>query len=145
MKLEKIAYSDLNSKQQENYNFHKVAALLADYGYNCIKLSDDWQGADFLAYHPDDGKTLRVQLKGRATINQKYMEKNLYMALPIKDQWFLVEHDKLVEAIRQNTKWLATESWTVRGGYASRSPNKKLLSALSGNIISPVGKTRDRS
>ena len=29
----------------------KSAAVLADYGFNRIKLDDDWNGADFLAYH----------------------------------------------------------------------------------------------
>ena len=56
LKLQRINYDDLNAKQKEIYNFQKVtalkvAALLADCGFNCIKLSDDWQGADFLAYH----------------------------------------------------------------------------------------------
>ena len=53
MKLRKIKYTDLNSKQKEVFNFQKVAGKLSDYGYNCIKLADDWQGADFLAYHKD--------------------------------------------------------------------------------------------
>jgi hypothetical protein len=43
-----IKYNDLNSKQKEIYNFQKVAAFLADYGFNCIKLADDWQGADLV-------------------------------------------------------------------------------------------------
>ena len=47
MKLSKINYSDLNSRQKEIFNFQKVAGVLADYGFNCIKLADDWQGADF--------------------------------------------------------------------------------------------------
>ena len=49
MKLKHIGYNELNAKQKEIYNFQKVAAILADYGFNCIKLTDDWQGADFLA------------------------------------------------------------------------------------------------
>ena len=53
MKLTKINYDDLNPRQQEAYNFQKAASVLADYGFNCIKLADDWQGADFLAYHND--------------------------------------------------------------------------------------------
>ena len=47
MKLQRINYNNLNAKQKEIFNFQKVAAILADYGFNCIKLSDDWQGADF--------------------------------------------------------------------------------------------------
>ena len=42
----KIDYNQLNSKQKENYNFHKVASALADYGYDSMRLNNDWQGAD---------------------------------------------------------------------------------------------------
>jgi len=31
-----VAYPALNSPQKETYNFHKIAARLADYGFNCI-------------------------------------------------------------------------------------------------------------
>ena len=33
---EKIDYNSLNAKQKENFNFQKVAAAFADYGFNCI-------------------------------------------------------------------------------------------------------------
>ena len=48
-----IDYREFSGKQKEVYNFQKVPAKLADYGFNCIKLDDDWMGADFLAYHKD--------------------------------------------------------------------------------------------
>lgn len=79
MKFEKIDYSNLNGRQKEIFNFQKVAGILADYGFNCIKLSDDWQGADFIAYHKDGNETLKVQLKSRITINKKYKDKDLYI------------------------------------------------------------------
>ena len=53
MKLRHIDYSELSARQKEVFNFQKVASLLAEYGFNCIKLTDDWLGADFLAYHKD--------------------------------------------------------------------------------------------
>ena len=53
MELKKIDFKGLNAKQKEIFNYQKVAGELADYGFNCIKLADDWQGADFLAYHKD--------------------------------------------------------------------------------------------
>ena len=71
MKLRKIKYTDLNSKQKEVFNFQKVAGKLSNYGYNCIKLADDWQGADFLAYHKDGSGTLKVQLKARLALSKK--------------------------------------------------------------------------
>ena len=47
----------------ESYNFHKVVAP-AEYGFDCIRLADDWQGADLPACHKTMGKTLQVQLNG---------------------------------------------------------------------------------
>ena len=95
-RFHKIDYAKLNSKQKEIYNFQKVAAVLADYGFNCIKLADDWLGADFIAYHRDAAQTLRVQLKSRLTIEQKYIGKDLFVTFPVNDSWYLVEHDELV-------------------------------------------------
>lgn len=60
MQLNKILYKDLNARQKENYNFHKVAAALADYGYNSMRLNDDWQGADFIDVKGDE--MIKVQL-----------------------------------------------------------------------------------
>jgi hypothetical protein len=130
MKLAKVRYSDLNSRQKEIFNFQKVAGLLADYGFNCIKLADDWQGADFLAYHKNGGDTLKVQLKSRLSIARKYVGKSLFMAFPIHGVWHLIEHDKLVSTIGRHTTWLTSESWRERGGYSSDMPNEKLVAAL---------------
>jgi hypothetical protein len=49
--MKKVLYKNLNSRHQENYNFTKVASTQADYGYNCLRLSDDYHGADFIALH----------------------------------------------------------------------------------------------
>src|SRR5215831_1071989 len=106
MKLNKIRYDDLNSRQKEVYNFQKVAGYLADYGFNCIKLDDDWHGADFLAYHKDGVNTLKVQLKSRPGIAQKYVGKNIHLAFPLNGHWYLIEHDALVEKVGQFTNWL---------------------------------------
>ena len=64
---ERVDYDSLNAKQQEAYNFQKVSAVLADYGFNCIKLTDDWNGADFLACHmPSDDW---IDFQGAASIS----------------------------------------------------------------------------
>jgi hypothetical protein len=131
--LQKVEYNDLNARQKEIYNFQKVAALLADYGFNCIKLADDWQGADFLAYHFSGDKTLKIQLKARLSINKNYENKDLYVVFPNADDWYLIEHDRLIEFIGENTNWLNTRSWNDehRGSYHSANPNSQLLQALS--------------
>ena len=74
----KINYNDLNGKEQESYNFQKASAVLADYGFLTNLLKYDWLGADFLAQH-SNGDWLKVQLKGRLTLDFKYCDKNLYI------------------------------------------------------------------
>jgi hypothetical protein len=51
--FERVSYEKLTARQQENFSFHKVAAHLADFGFNCMRLTDDWLGADFIALHND--------------------------------------------------------------------------------------------
>jgi hypothetical protein len=133
MKLTPIDYNKLNSKQQEIFNFQKVAGLLADYGFNCIKLDDDWQGADFLAYHIDKKRTLKVQLKSRLHIAWKYRrDKSLFVAFPIKSNWYLIKHEKLVELVGKHTKHLKTKSWErPDGSYHNRNPNQQLIAAIA--------------
>jgi frataxin-like iron-binding protein CyaY len=136
--FKKIAYNDLKARQKELFNFQKIAATLADYGFNCIKLADDWQGADFLAYHVDGSTTLKVQLKSRLTIGRKYCDKNLWMAFPHAGFWYLVEHDRLVEKVKAETDWLDTSSWKDKHGYSSISINAGLLHLLSEDKLGPV-------
>jgi uncharacterized protein (DUF433 family) len=123
----------LNPKQQESYNFQKVSAVLADFGYTTIKLSDDWNGADFIALH-HDGKSFNVQLKGRLTFAKKYKNKNLWLCFPDGADWYLYPHDILLEqvlpAIKDSKSWGGDEE-KEKGGYSfpSLSPNlKELLS-----------------
>lgn len=133
--LKRIVYDRLNAKQREIYNFHKVAALLADYGFNCIRLDDDWQGADFLAYQNGGSKTLKVQLKSRVGIDRKYQGKGLYIAFPADDCWYLLPHDKLIAIARETTGWLQTSSWKERGAYSATQPSRRMLDRLSDHAL----------
>ena len=135
VRLQRVNYNELKAKQKEIYNFQKVAGLLAEYGYNCIKLTDDWQGADFLAYHKDGTQTLKVQLKARINIKRNYMCKDLYLAFPVRDDWYLILHDDLVCIVGENTKWLNSPSWKNKGEYSSGKPSKELLARLANYAI----------
>lgn len=110
----KIQYSDLNAKQKENYNFHKVTSALADYGYNSMRLSDDWQGADFIAISGDD--MIKVQLKGRITIDKKYIGKNIYVVFIENETIKIYKHDDALKAIPENVK--ISKSWSEIGNYS---------------------------
>ena len=129
--MRKVDYTKLNSRQQEIFNFQKVAAVLAEYGFNCIQLRDDWQGADFLAYHMEGKNTLKVQLKGRLTIDKKYKGKKLYVAFPIEGHWYLIEHDELINKVKLYTDWLDSRSWKENGSYHSAKPPVKLIQQLA--------------
>ena len=131
MKLERIEYSKLNAKQKENYNYHKVSALLADYGFSGILLSDDYNGADFLAMHKD-GQILKVQLKSRVTISKSYIGKDLYMAFPVDDRWCLILHDQL---LRLTGDWRESPSWIDNGKYSAPSVSKRLKTALERYLL----------
>ena len=131
MKLQRIVYKELSAKQKEIYNFQRLASVLALYGFNCIKLDDDWQGADFLAYHKDGTQTLRVQLKGRLTIAEKYRLKKLYIAFSASGRWYLVPHDDLVAIINEETTWLTSLSWVEDGHYSRARPPRVLMNRLT--------------
>jgi hypothetical protein len=89
-KLDRITYSKLNARHKENYNFLKVSAILADYGYMTMRLSADWQGADFIAQHIDGETFLKVQLKSRLAFYKKYRKKGLYVAFCYGGQLVLI-------------------------------------------------------
>jgi frataxin-like iron-binding protein CyaY len=120
--FEKVSYGDLTARQKELF----------------IKLADDWQGADFLAYHVNRATTLKVQLKSRVTIGRKYCDKQIWMAFPHKGYWYLIEHDRLVERIGQHTDWLSSPSWKNMLGYSSTSINAGLLNSLAEDRLGPV-------
>jgi hypothetical protein len=111
LKLAKIEYESLNGRQQENYNFQKVAGYLAEYGFNCLNLSDDWQGADFLACHINGTDFLKVQLKGRMVIDPKYANKNIYIAFLHGPHCYLYPHDEVRDRIYGLGYQFASRSW----------------------------------
>ena len=115
--FQKTAYKSLNARQKESYNFQKFSAVLADYGFITIKLSDDWHGADFIAQSLS-GETLKVQLKGRLSFHKKYQGKDLWICFREGDEWYFYPHDELLEGFLVGTKMGNTKSWANHGGYS---------------------------
>ena len=119
--FEKIVYGDLNGRQQETYNFQKVAGELADYGYACLLLNDDWQGADFLAVHIDGETLLRVQLKSRFGLHKTYRGKGLHIAFRTNGEeyaeTYVYPHDKVLDVVFASGRVSETESWREKGSY----------------------------
>ena len=58
MRFSHISYektTGAHSKRIESYNFHKAAAVLAEYGFDCVRLADDWKGLTSL---PSTSRTM---------------------------------------------------------------------------------------
>ena len=122
------------SKQIETYNFHKAAAVLAEYGFDCIRLSNDWKGADFLAHHRDSEQTLSVQLKTCLVIDEGLCGyEDLYICFPLDGtgKWYLLKHKRLVELVKEHApQWLKTNRWKSTGGTFSYTGTKTIREAL---------------
>jgi len=127
-----IKYADLNSRQKENYNFHLVAARLAEYGYNSMRVTDDWQGADFIACHIDGDRFMKVQLKGRLTLDQKYEGKDIHIAFRHGEQCYVYPHDEMVKRVEKLGNISSSASWSDHRSYSWPQPPlwaKKILEA----------------
>ena len=84
MNRTRVGYSDLNARQQENYNSAKLSAILAAYGYFTRWLNDDYNGADMIALR-EGQEALLIKLKSRPFIGKKYRNKGLLIGLPVGD------------------------------------------------------------
>lgn len=112
MKYNKINYDELNAKQKEKYNYQKISASLADYGFITVPLADDWNGADFLAIHKD-GDVLKVQLKGRMTFAKKYLQKDIFICFRDGSDIYLYPHDEILPKVNIEH----SVDWTEKGLY----------------------------
>lgn len=130
--LRHINYDSLNARQQENFNFQKLSAVLADFGFVTMRLTDDWGGADFIAQHIDGETFLHVQLKGRLTFDAKYQNKGLFIAFPYADAWYLFPHDELLAIVLSDTDTMTgTRSWEEVGRYLFGRLSVQLLKILA--------------
>ena len=132
LNLKRINYKDLNARQKEAFNFQKVSAILADFGYFSMKLSDDWDSADFIAIHYEDKSILKVQLKGRITFDEKYRDKDLFICFEDKttSTWYLYPHDELCDKFAQSRNFKNTTSWTENGMYSFSKLSKNDIAEL---------------
>lgn len=132
--INKINYKDINPLQKENYNYCKAIGILADYGFECVLLSNDWSGADLLAIK--DNLTLRIQLKSRFTLAKKYRKKELYIMFFDKDRkLYLFPHDAVLEEFILKTKITESEYWKENKMHHSGIVSKPSMQILGKYII----------
>lgn len=127
----KIQYDDLNAKQKENYNLLKLGSVLSDYGFDLLRLNDDWQGADCIANHIDGSTYLKIQLKGRLTIDKKYLDKDIYIAFRSVSEWYMYPHDDFVDYLHKQNIAIDSKSWVDNGHYSWPTLSNTLKAYLS--------------
>ena len=128
MEFNKVKYQELNSRQKENYNYHKIASALADYGFDSMRLNNDWQGADFIAVHNDGLQMLKVQLKARFTLDKKYIGKDIKIGFVENDICYIYDHDLMVSNLNERT--FNSKSWQENGLYSQMPVPKVYLSLM---------------
>ncbi len=119
----------MKSHQIEVINRHRLISHAIEKGFNAfLPVYDD--GIDLILHGGTPEKTYLVQLKGRWTIGKKYMDRNIHIAFPHKEDWYLAPHDALVAFAEKNTNRLSTESWLSLGRSSAGAPSKEMLTHL---------------
>lgn len=108
--------SRYRSQVREVINRNTVVSLALDQGFNAFLPVYDG-GVDFILYRESDGVVRKVQLKGRWTIDRKYIDRDIWMAFPIAGAWYVMPHDEMV-ALAEAEGVTKTVSWTEGGAYS---------------------------
>jgi hypothetical protein len=127
-----IKYVDLNDKQKEAFNYQKLSAVLADFGFFTIPLKNDWNGADFLA-QDCDGKFYKIQLKSRLTFDKKYQDEELYICFRDGENgpWYMAKHAELLKKVQEKGKKIeSSETWKKNKPYHFPKLDKVLVELL---------------
>ncbi len=116
----------------EVINRQRLIAIAMERGYNVfLPLYDD--GIDLILCR-EDGKggsadLRKVQLKSRWTIHKKYLGRDIWIAFPDSDDWYLAPHDQLVD-IADEAGFTSSASWTDNGTYHRAPMSKQLQQAM---------------
>ncbi len=121
--------SRFRSQVREVINRNAFISLALEQGYNVfLPVYDD--GVDFILHSEEKNETLKVQLKGRWTIDQKYRGRGIWIAFPIADDWYLMPHDEMVVSADAEgvTK---SKSWIEGGLYSKPKPSAATIAACA--------------
>ena len=106
----------LSSDAIEVINRNALVTVALNQGYNAFLPVFD-NGIDLILHNEATGDTKLVQLKGRWTIDKKYLGRNIWVAFPDCGEWYVAPHDEMVTLGERHTQ---TASW-AKGTY-SKSP-----------------------
>jgi hypothetical protein len=118
--MSEVAVGKLTSDAIEVVNRNALVTVALSLGYNVYLPVYD-NGIDLILHHEGTADTRLVQLKGRWTIDKKYIGRNVWIAFPDRDEWYVAPHEHMVCMASRHHE---TVSWTVTGLYNKPSLSK---------------------
>jgi len=111
---------------REVVNRNALVSRLVLQGYNVYLPVYD-AGIDFVLHREADDHLIKVQFKGRWTIDQKYLGRDLWIAFAdaASGSWYLMPHDEMVD-LGTRLGFTGTDSWTLKGQYHTKSLSKTM-------------------
>ncbi len=128
--------SRYRSQIREVINRNALVTLALDLGYNAFLPVYDG-GMDFILYREEDGDVRKVQLKGRWYIDRKYEGRDIWIAFPDRDRWYLVPHDEMI-VIGERFGFTSSKSWIEGGAYSCPSLSKEMVTSLAAYEFKPL-------
>jgi hypothetical protein len=120
--------SRFQSQVREAINRNTFISLALEQGYNVfLPVYDD--GVDFILHHERKNETRKVQLKGRWTIDRKYVDRDIWIAFPIGEEWYLMPHDQMVSSAEAGVT--KSKSWVEGGLYSRPKPSAVTIAACA--------------
>ena len=133
--------SRYRSQMRGAINRNTVASLALERGYD-VYLPVHAGGVDLVLLHRDSGKLIKVQLKGRWTIERKYLGREIWIAFPIDGDWYLMEHDRMVE-LGDRQGYTRNPSWTEKGIWNIPSPSKAVRESCAPYKFAPIDEVEE--
>ena len=128
--------SRYQSQVREAINRNTIVSLALEQGFNAFLPVYDG-GVDFILYRERDGVLRKVQLKGRWTIECKYIGRDIWIAFPNAGDWYLMPHDEMV-AMAEADGATETEAWKVAGVYSRPRLSKDAITRCAPYRFAPI-------
>lgn len=128
---------------REVINRNSLVSLALARGYNAFLPVYDG-GIDFILYNEQTGDTKLVQLKGRWTIDKKYVGRNVWIAFHDEGRWYLAPHDELVKHA-DAYGYTQTKSWIEGGAYTCPGLTKAQLADLASYAFDPLDEVAEQA
>ena len=127
--------TQFKSQIREVINRNAFVSLALEAGFNAYLPVYD-RGVDLILYNEQDNILRKVQLKGRWTIDRKYENRDIWIAFPAGNEWYLMPHDEMVKLAHKDGS-TNSKSWTVDGLYSKPKLSTAMLSSCKPYCFKP--------